>query len=195
MTSREWPKYIGLTGKARAGKDTAAKLLSLHGYCQVAFADKVRECLYNLNPLVMSDTGDLEDLQSLLSSKHGYTWETIKGTQWGDHIRSLLQRMGTEAGRNTIGENVWIEAIDLDHPDNKYAVSDVRFPNEAEYLRSKGGAVIRIERSGSGLSTEHSSEAMEFEADYTVYNNGTMTELRNQLAEVLNHAAQTMFGR
>ena len=44
---------IGLTGVAQSGKDTAAKvLIKKHGFRRIGFADKVRDCLLALNPLV-----------------------------------------------------------------------------------------------------------------------------------------------
>ena len=44
---------IGLAGKAGSGKDEVAKILiDLYGYKRIAFADAIRDALYELNPLV-----------------------------------------------------------------------------------------------------------------------------------------------
>ena len=42
---------IGLSGYARSGKDTVAQVLvEKYGFQRIAFADKIREFLYDLNP-------------------------------------------------------------------------------------------------------------------------------------------------
>ena len=44
---------IGLTGYARSGKDTVAKILvDNYGYKRIAFADKIRELLVEINPIL-----------------------------------------------------------------------------------------------------------------------------------------------
>jgi 50S ribosomal subunit-associated GTPase HflX len=44
---------IGLSGYAQVGKDTVANILvQHHGYKRVAFADKIRECLFALDPII-----------------------------------------------------------------------------------------------------------------------------------------------
>ena len=44
---------IGLSGYAQSGKDTVAKvLIEEYGFTRIAFADKIREFLYDLNPQV-----------------------------------------------------------------------------------------------------------------------------------------------
>jgi hypothetical protein len=43
---------IGLSGYARSGKDTAAAGMDMWGFKRVAFADKLRDFLYLLNPVV-----------------------------------------------------------------------------------------------------------------------------------------------
>jgi hypothetical protein len=37
--------------------------------------------------------------------------------------------------------------------------TDLRFPDEEEYVRELGGTIIRIQRPGKGLSDPHPSEA------------------------------------
>ena len=50
---------IGLSGYAQSGKDTVANILVQHyGYKRVAFADKIRECLFALCLLYTSDAAD-----------------------------------------------------------------------------------------------------------------------------------------
>ena len=50
---------IGLTGYAQSGKDTVAKILvENYGFTRIAFADKIREFLYETNPMYDSIVGE-----------------------------------------------------------------------------------------------------------------------------------------
>lgn len=81
------------------------------------------------------------------------------------HIRKLLQEEGTEFGRDVYGDTIWLDTayawMTLFHNQwgvSKFVIPDVRFPNEVEYLQSRGAAVCRVlapERiRNSSLTTE-----------------------------------------
>ena len=102
--------------------------------------------------------------------------------------RLLLQLLGTEAGREIIHPNIWVNALFADykvtndcsqHSDGlwytsehgeeesevtpvypNWIITDVRFPNEAKAIKDKGGILIRIERPGieSHCGKQHLSE-------------------------------------
>lgn len=195
---------IGLNGWPSAGKDTVAGILVEElGYRQYALADKVREALYLVNPLVGAG-GDLRvrDVVDL----HG--WDKAKRhLVFGTEIRQLMQRVGTESARTVFGADVWVttlsSAIDRDlritHDDSPrgVVVSDVRLTNEAEWVIERGGVVVRIERAGIGPVNNHASEQPLPVAliGSTVANNGSLVELRAavlHLAEkLLNPAVAT----
>jgi len=81
---------IGLSGRAGSGKDEVAKVLvDLYGYKRIAFADAIRDALYELNPLV-SDRIRVADLVD------EYGWDFAKKNF---EVRRLLQVFGTEVGR------------------------------------------------------------------------------------------------
>ena len=83
--------------------------------------------------------------------------------------RKLLQLLGTEAGRNIIHPNIWVNALFADYVCNdcgqkecptdeedtgqmihrsfpNWIITDCRFPNEAQAIKDRGGIVIRVER-------------------------------------------------
>lgn len=84
--------------------------------------------------------------------------------------RKLLQLLGTEAGRNIIHPNIWINALFSDYDNNYHAtkfsvrqginkpsypnwvITDLRFPNEAESIKKRKGILIRLDRSNVGLA-------------------------------------------
>ena len=91
---------IGLSGYAQSGKDTVAELLCLnYGYQRMAFADPMREALYRLNPsIVLNDTDYYDKPLQTLVDEQG--WDAVKQNP---DVRALLQRMGTEVGRQMFG--------------------------------------------------------------------------------------------
>jgi len=155
---------IGLSGYAQSGKDTAGQILvDRYGFTRVAFADTLRDVLYALDPFT----------ESLLSTpdhrvtKHEwyrvsyfvdrYGWEWAKANTAG--VRGLLQRLGTEAGRNILGENIWVDAaMSKIGTTGRYVFTDVRFPNEYNAIRCAGGEVWRTVRGGQEAVNAHPSE-------------------------------------
>ena len=64
---------IGLTGFARSGKDSVAKVLvDQYGFTRVAFADKIRELLYEVNPIVNDSNFTLQGVVN------EFGWEDAK---------------------------------------------------------------------------------------------------------------------
>lgn len=198
---------IGLNGWPSSGKDTVAGILVDElGYRQYALADKVREALYLINPLVVSGgaSGDLRVRDVV--DRHG--WDTAKRHPvFGTEIRQLMQRVGTESARTVFGDAVWVDTlsstvdrdlrITYDDSPRGVVVSDVRLTNEAEWVIERGGVVVRIERAGIGPVNNHASEQPLPVAliGATVANNGSLVELRAavlHLAEkLLNPALAT----
>jgi hypothetical protein len=62
-------------------------------------------------------------------------------------------------------------------------IADVRFPNEAEAIKERGGKVIRINRHNHGAVNTHKSEiAMDnYMFDHVLYNDGTIDDLAENL--------------
>lgn len=193
-------QLIGLMGYAQTGKDTTANVLvEHHGFTRVAFADKLREVAYALDPIVAyTDRGAWGTdvlaplrLQDVVD-QHG--WDYAK-TRYPE-VRALLQRLGTEAGRQVLSpalfgdDSIWVRAaLDGLHGDSHWVITDVRFPNEAQAIRERGGWLWRIERNGTGPVNGHASETAldDTPADWIVPNNGTLDDLARNVQLVLNH--------
>jgi hypothetical protein len=114
--------------------------------------------------------------------------------------RKLLQLLGTEAGRQIIHPNIWVNALFADFENNKsdwlsatnsnWIITDVRFPNEAKAIKDKGGIVIRVNRTyytedkkyiiGYDPFETHPSETAldDYDGfDYVIENDGTVQDL------------------
>lgn len=180
--SDDLPRIVGLNGVARAGKDTVAEILVRDfGYEIVSFSDLLNRCLVALNPIVVPGTGArYATLEKLL----GY--EVAKEIP---EVRALLQRMGTEVGRNLIDDDLWVKALfgSLDER-GRYAIVNVRFPNEAEGTLDAGGVVWRVERPGYEAAQGHSSDtALDdwFGFEHVIANDGTLEDLRDKVTEIM----------
>lgn len=187
-------RIIGLTGFAQSGKDTAAGFLVERGWTRLAFADILRQSLYNLNPIVIpGDDGDgmavgptHRRVQHLVDS---YGWDVIKVQV--PEVRELLQRMGTEVGRQLYGENFWVQMamrqMRQDHHNGEfnYVFTDVRFPNECDAVHNHGGLVFRIDRGNSAVNA-HASEAhvLTMPVDGVIRNTGDLAAYEAEVLKV-----------
>jgi len=169
---------IGLTGYAQSGKDTVASILvEQYGYTRVAFADKVRELLYELDPPFPMENGKVVGLQNLIDV-HG--WDFVKQN---DLVRSMLQNLGLGA-RNLFGPNFWVNEamktmLNDPRPDLKYVITDVRFLNEADMIKANHGQIWRIKRIGIEAVNSHVSETQMdgYKVDQIFINNSSIEDL------------------
>ena len=178
---------IGFTGVAGSGKDAACAALVDEGFTHLAFADPLREMAEAINPIVgrRIDGCDVYYLDAL--RQYGYA----KAKELFPEVRRFLQRLGTDAGRNILGQNVWVDASMAradDHGD--FCWSDVRFLNEEAAIRARGGFIVRIDRPGAGLDGEAAEHASERELeqitpDHIIHNTGTLNEFRREVLDVL----------
>jgi hypothetical protein len=177
-------RAIGLSGYARAGKDTVGKILvEEHGYIRASFADKLREAIVAINPIVQFKNNDTHRIADLVD---GIGWEDAK-TGYPE-VRRLLQAMGTEAGRKILGENVWVDLAFRDLPDGaKVAFTDTRFENEATAIKATGGELWRIERPGFAPVNQHVSETALDSHPFDVFieNDGSLEQLHNRVTIAL----------
>lgn len=167
---------IGLSGVARAGKDTVASLLTEHhGFQRRAFADALKKVLVALDPIVEPTGRRLSDL--------GLPMDQAKALP---EVRSLLQRLGTEAGRHALGADIWVRTLLAGPVPQRMVVSDCRFPNEAQAIRARGGIVVRVERPGFTAINGHSSETAldDWEFDAVIVNDGAIADLVPQVADI-----------
>jgi hypothetical protein len=178
-------KAIGFSGWARSGKDTAADYaIKNYGYTKASFAEPIREALFRLNPKI--NVGGFSQA-SLATAVKSFGWEDLK--TFSVDVRPLMQRLGTEVGREMFGDNFWVEAA-LDRiPDGaKVVFSDVRYPNEADSIKALGGQIYRINRDGVGPANGHPSETAlnDYAFDGRIDNSGTVEQLYGQIDRVIN---------
>ena len=100
--------------------------------------------------------------------------------------RRILQVVGTDIFRAWDSE-CWVKALDAQivHLDN-VVVTDVRFPNEVDYIHKRGGIVIRIVRPDTDKpAPEHVSEDVgALQVDHEIYNTDTVKGLRHKVRQL-----------
>lgn len=132
---REEKEIVGFAGKKRSGKDTAADAIANRGYKPIAFAAPIKDTCQN----VFRFSDDHLD---------GSKKEEVDDF-WGFSPRWAMQMIGTELFRDHIDKNVWVKSllarIDESNHD-RWAVTDVRFPNEVDKLEKAGAEVVYIRR-------------------------------------------------
>lgn len=188
------PFIVGFTGRAGAGKDTAADyLVERYGFHRFAFAGALREMLSTL----LDHAG--VDLAWL--TEPGLKESVIPGI--GASYRQLAQTLGTEWARRELGDDFWLRIADLHLglvPDagslfkaplhDRIVISDVRFHNEVQWIRRRGGCVIGINRSTAAVRPHISEKLIESLEIWTSINNdGPLEKLHRQvdrLAELMN---------
>lgn len=135
--------------------------------------------------------------------------------------RLLLQIIGTECIRDKVHPNAWVnglfsdykakwvptgdsvaeEDVSIEKEYPNWIITDMRFPNELEAVKSRGGITIRVNRpmpkdsislqaasefTGKRI-VEHPSETALDRAsfDYIIENNGTIEELVEKVKQIL----------
>jgi hypothetical protein len=180
---------IGLTGKAGAGKDTAAQFIreqlqaSGRRVAVEAFANPIRQMLLAIGvPDQYLRDRTLKE-------------EPIPGFN-GASYRMLAQTLGTEWGRHCLGRNFWISmlqhrlarAAEVQPPPEFLVLTDVRMLNEAQWVQGQGGLLVRVERSGLEPVRDHESERIDLPCDRVLVNDAALPELRNRCADLVNLA-------
>lgn len=173
---------IGVAGAARSGKDTTANFIiaAVGGY-RYSFADPIRGMLTHIG-VHLNDPYWADRKEQVIP---------ILGVS----PRRLMQTLGTEWGRELINPDLWLilaqQNLAVNGPG--MVITDVRFDNEAEWIRRMGGKVIHISRNSAPAVEAHKSEAgiAHHNTDSYIFNTGTLEDLQNNVRGVLNVLYQT----
>jgi hypothetical protein len=169
-------KLIGISGKARSGKDEiASHLWAQYGFTRISMA-------YPLKQAAQYAFG-LTNAQAFNDQ-----YKEIVIPYWGLSPRQMWQKLGRTA-RETFGDDIWVKRWRLSYASimdtDDVVVPDIRHDWELYEVRSLGGIVVEIRRDRAGLfgsTADDVSEAgLSVPPDYIIDNNGTLAELRQSV--------------
>lgn len=130
---------IGVNGLIEGGKSTVADyLVENYGYTKLSFGRAVKESviqLFGLNPEQVYTTEGKATIDKF----------------WGITPRDILQRYATEGLRDNFGFDFWVRVLErqvknMDKPELKIVIDDVRFSNEAQFVKNYGGTIWHVYR-------------------------------------------------
>ena len=113
---------------------------------------------------VLFETFYKEDAELELCYYKDYHHRTVELIEFQNRpitVRQLLQEIGTEALRNVIHPNIWVNALFADYyyengitadgnniiiAEGNWIITDMRFPNELKAVKDRDGISIRVNR-------------------------------------------------
>lgn len=198
---------IGVGGRLTAGKDVFADhLVEQHGFVKLGMSDTLAEALYRLNPYI-----DMGSVKHLIDPEWVELFSTTSLWRYKDlvdnlgyvkvkthpEVRRLLQVLGTEVGRELLGENIWVEAArrriqDLTGHGRDVVITGVRFPNEVELFNSWlyddniAATTVFVTRPGLPPATHASETSVQLEDfEYELKNTGSLEDLTIASSQLL----------
>lgn len=197
---------VAFTGTKGSGKDTAgAHLIKQYEFERRAFADPLKKAvaaLFNIPFWEIEQHKNDDTVHVAVGYKNKPTFhESSDGitpnapSQMPDNMwspissysfREMLQRFGTEMGRDVFGTDFWVDLtlpVGGYYAGRKIVITDCRFQNEVDRIHEIGGMVCRIIRPDTTEEVSHASEATTLlkGIDYEIGNDTTMSDF---LAEV-----------
>lgn len=179
------PLIVAFSGAARVGKDTSADApCFLKGWRRVSFAEALKADVFaaitrakKKDPLCIgcpphvswfNDPVRKEVLRPLLVA-YGATMRKISPGHW-------IRRMEDASFLPHVGQ--WTKG---------FVITDLRYRDEAEWVREHGGIVITLQRPGHApVNAEEERSLSEFTGDYVITNSGSKEDLWDKVACVLN---------
>ena len=142
-------KVIAITGLKGSGKDTIASIICKYDstFQTIAFADKLKD----LCAIMFGWDRDMLSGRFPESRK----WREQPDEFWSKELgveftpRKALTTVGTDIIRGSILNHIWdiiVKKTILENPDINYIITDCRFLNEINMVRSVGGIIIEVER-------------------------------------------------
>lgn len=185
---------LGFSGPAGAGKDEAA--ITAHSILdsigiptqRYSFAFPLKEMCKFIFDMTDEELSERELKEQVGRNTYGLT------------NRRVMQLLGTESFREVFDENIWIDVAErlISKGGSEICIiSDVRFENEARWVK-ENGILVHIDPTGREgfevIKEVHASEAgYETEPDHIVENIGTVEEFRSQVGYLVNTSVVPLY--
>jgi hypothetical protein len=180
---------IAISGKKGSGKSTIGEIFRDNGFILDSFANSVKDIC---TILFGYDRNKLEGI-----TEEDRKWRETTDIKYSELMnknftpREAMILVGTYFGRNMIHPNIWIETLFNRYYNNSnknLLITDLRFPNEYEEIKKRGGIIIRVNRfNNDNLHYETECLLDSYEFDYIIDNNGTKDELKDKINKIFNN--------
>lgn len=161
---------IGIAGPARCGKDTTAGYIVelFPQFDKMSFADPIKDMLrIGLGLSYEQLFGGIEKEQN--------------DERYECSPRHLMQTLGTEWGRQMIHGDIWVNAMASRVDGHNVIIPDVRFDNEADFIRERGVLVHIVGRGGIGGDHKSESGVAIKDGDLLLKNDGSVEQLQEAI--------------
>ena len=170
---------IGVSGPKGCGKDTVYCIIKK--FCgakchRVAFADPIRKMASKILKIHDNDVDVFKRCD--VTMQFGDKTMSAPGRHIYREIGMLMRSYDPEQFIRYVDD-----VVSSGTSEDVWVITDVRFPNEVEYVRNKGGVIILVERDGCTYD-HHPSEQLISHYDYKIINT-SMDELTKNVFDVL----------
>ena len=176
---------LAFTGKKRSGKDSAAlAFINAHAFERLLFAGTLKAMIRTL--LISAGMSETEIEYYMEGDGKELPLDILQGQS----CRYAMQKLGTE-WRNFFGKDLWTDILikkveQLNEAGASWAITDLRFLHEADWVDEQGGWKIRVIRRGqkdTAVDPHPSETEMEkINVDYTIFNHGTLADFNKVVA-------------
>lgn len=159
---------IGVCGFIGSGKDTVADyLVNVHEFRKESFASTLKDAV---SQVFGWDRTLLEG-----RTKQSREWRDQIDSWWSKRLniphltpRFVLQHWGTNVLRQHFHDDIWIASLEnkLRNSSDDIVISDCRFPNEIQGIKSNGGIVVRVCRGPDPSWFDHAKNFMSGPRNY-----------------------------
>lgn len=214
---------IGLSGLIGSGKNSVGLVLIEHyGFTKLAFADSLKDVLASVfgwdRELLEGETSESRAWRNIVDP----WWSAVLGIE-DFSPRKAMQLVGTDVFRTFLHPDIWVKSLvrKVELSENKkIVVTDCRFFNELNAVKSLGGSLVRVKKgtdpdwfryaiernTGTNISIQkaagqklaelevHASEYswVGYGFDSVINNNGTLEDLENTTHQLVSHLASTL---
>ena len=155
MNQRSGVRLVAFSGHTGSGKSLAARLLRqlCPHFQERAFAHRLKEVVATMTRTSMDD-------------QYSEQGKNTRARVFGDRTLGELQQQVGTLFRSQFSASVWVDSLfqEFDPQASFWIVTDVRFPNEVQAIKERGGLVFRLEgdpggaRARSTRDLQHPSE-------------------------------------
>lgn len=166
---------VGIVGNKRSGKDTFFNELC----SQLWYFNRIHYATQQPQRFAFADR-----LKEMLCAAIGITLKELEDNK--EEYRERLQNYGSM--KREEDPRFWIKELVLSskwqHATGWKFITDVRYMNEAEFVKDSGGILLRVSRPSLASNDMHESETelRKIQCDYTIMNSGGIIEYRSAIA-------------